>query len=233
MNNHRPPSRTHTTNPASWCSIVQAMRQHGGSRGRMEPGEIRTCRICQAVARRLGARRRSWPLRPRSGATLHDHWPWRAKRRAHAAIRHRARDNTRDNRGRASSRESDGFPGRRGTDRHSRGLDPFDVDPEARHAFAIGTCNGCHSFDETRTPSNQISPLGVGTTALSPFLRGVTVAEPLTQEPRTYNDMLRRRTDLAVIIERLSRVGAAAFTQYLSRLLRMPPSREARLISIR
>jgi len=37
----------------------------------------------------------------------------------------------------------------------------------------------------------------------------------------------------ALTIETLSRIGAAAFTQNLSSELRMPPSREARLISIR
>jgi hypothetical protein len=77
---------------------------------------------------------------------------------------------------------------------------PFDVDPDARHAFAIGTCNGCHSFDETGTPFNHISPTDRGTAALSPFLRGVTVPDPTTGQPRTYSDMVRRRTDLEAIV---------------------------------
>jgi hypothetical protein len=59
--------------------------------------------------------------------------------------------------------------------------DPLDVDREARHAFAITTCNGCHSSTETATPSNHILPIREGTDALSPFLRGITVPDFFTE----------------------------------------------------
>jgi hypothetical protein len=35
---------------------------------------------------------------------------------------------------------------------------------------------------------------------LSPFLTGVTVPDPITRQPRSFNDMLRRRTDLEAIV---------------------------------
>ena len=76
--------------------------------------------------------------------------------------------------------------------------DTFDFDPEGRRAFALATCNGCHSFDETG--SDQHVSSGQGIEMLSPFLRGVTVPDPFTREPRTFNDLLRRRQDLEAIV---------------------------------
>jgi hypothetical protein len=75
------------------------------------------------------------------------------------------------------------------------------VDPEARHHFALNTCNGCHSFDETRTSFLHVGPRFPGSEAsLSDFLTGVTVNDPDTGQPRTFNDLGRRRADLHAIV---------------------------------
>jgi len=75
------------------------------------------------------------------------------------------------------------------------------VDPDARHHFALNTCNGCHSSQETGVTFLQINPRFPGTEAtLSGFLTGVTVSDPVTLQPRTFNDLGRRKTDLAGIV---------------------------------
>jgi hypothetical protein len=85
------------------------------------------------------------------------------------------------------------------------------VDPEARRDFALSTCNGCHSPQETGTFFQHVSIFGTGTAALSPFLRGTTIGDPVTGEPRTFNDLRRRAEDLASIVcpAVTSRGGAA------------------------
>lgn len=70
-----------------------------------------------------------------------------------------------------------------------------EADAETRHAFAINTCNGCHSPDETGTFFQHLSSF-----ELSPFLIGVTVDDPISHAPRSYNDLLRRRLDLEAIV---------------------------------
>jgi len=75
------------------------------------------------------------------------------------------------------------------------------VNPEARHHFALNTCNGCHSLQETGTPFLQISPRFPGSEAgLSGFLTGTTVGDPLTGVSRTFNDLRRRNLDLKAIV---------------------------------
>src|SRR5262249_40222256 len=74
------------------------------------------------------------------------------------------------------------------------------VDPQARHHFAINTCNGCHS-GETGTGFLQIGARMPGREAgLSRFLTGVTIGDPVTGELRTLNDLGRRATDLRSIV---------------------------------
>lgn len=74
------------------------------------------------------------------------------------------------------------------------------VDSEARHLFAINTCNGCHS-PETGTTFLQIGPRSPGQEApLSGFLTGTTVTDPLTQQPRTLADLVRRKADLESVL---------------------------------
>jgi hypothetical protein len=77
------------------------------------------------------------------------------------------------------------------------------VDGEARHHFALNTCNGCHSQQETGILFTHINPRSPGTgveSALSPFLTGVTVSDPVTGQPRTFNDLARRAADLDAVV---------------------------------
>jgi hypothetical protein len=76
------------------------------------------------------------------------------------------------------------------------------VDPEARFHFSVNTCNGCHSAAETNTQFLQITPRfpGGGEATLSGFLTGTTVQDPLTGQPRTFNDLHRRAVDLQNIV---------------------------------
>jgi hypothetical protein len=75
------------------------------------------------------------------------------------------------------------------------------VDNEARHHFALNTCNGCHSSQETGTFFLQISPRFSGSEAtLSGFLTGTTVNDPVTGLPRTFNDLGHRNADLKAIV---------------------------------
>jgi hypothetical protein len=75
------------------------------------------------------------------------------------------------------------------------------VDPAARHHFALNTCNGCHSTAETNTFFLQIEPRFGGTEAtLSGFLRGTSVRDVATQEPRFFDDLGRRKVDLEAIM---------------------------------
>jgi len=69
---------------------------------------------------------------------------------------------------------------------------------EARHKFALNTCNGCHSI-ETGVNFLQIGPrfAGNGSEAfLSGFLTGTVVPDPVTGQLREFNDLARRRADL-------------------------------------
>jgi hypothetical protein len=75
------------------------------------------------------------------------------------------------------------------------------VDSEARHHFSLNTCNGCHSAQETGVGFLQISPRFPGQEApLSGFLTGTTVNDPVTNQPRAFNDLRRRRLDLEAIV---------------------------------
>ncbi|HET6147012.1 MAG TPA: LamG domain-containing protein [Polyangia bacterium] len=72
---------------------------------------------------------------------------------------------------------------------------------EARHHFSLNTCNGCHSSAETGTRFLQINPRFPGSEAsLSGFLTGITVGDPISGQPRTFNDLGRRNTDLRRIV---------------------------------
>src|SRR5262249_19141699 len=71
------------------------------------------------------------------------------------------------------------------------------VDDNARHHFAVSTCNGCHSFAETGTSFLQINTRLAGQEAtLSGFLTGITVNDPKTKQPRTFAELDRRNADL-------------------------------------
>lgn len=73
--------------------------------------------------------------------------------------------------------------------------------PDARHAFAANTCNGCHSSTETNTFFLQIAGRFPGQTAvLSPFLTGTSVQDPATGTRRFLNDLARRNGDLKSLV---------------------------------
>jgi len=75
------------------------------------------------------------------------------------------------------------------------------VDNEARHHFALNTCSGCHSSQETGTVFTQINPRFQGNEAsLSSFLTGNTVFDPVTGVSRSNNDLHRRNTDLKAVV---------------------------------
>jgi Concanavalin A-like lectin/glucanases superfamily len=75
------------------------------------------------------------------------------------------------------------------------------VDNEARHHFALNTCNGCHSTQETGTFFLQINPRSSGSEAsLSGFLTGNTVSDPVTGIARSNNDLHRRNADLKSVV---------------------------------
>ena len=75
------------------------------------------------------------------------------------------------------------------------------VDPEARHHFAINTCNGCHAAQETGTPFTHLTPRQPGGEARrSRWLTGSIIADPVTGIPRTFDDLGRRKADLKSIV---------------------------------
>lgn len=81
----------------------------------------------------------------------------------------------------------------------------FILSDEARHVFSLNSCSGCHG-GETQTFFTHIKPVPFGTKAgLSGFLTGITVTDAAkrpTGSPasRTFNDLERRRQDLANFI---------------------------------
>ena len=63
-----------------------------------------------------------------------------------------------------------------------------------------GACKGCHALAGADTAFHHIVPPFRGEVTLSPFLRGVTAADPVTGELRRFNDLGRRADDLAAIV---------------------------------
>ena len=73
-------------------------------------------------------------------------------------------------------------------------------DPEARRLFSLNTCDGCHG-GETFTSFFHVFPRGAGEqSALSGFLTGLVVRDPVTGSPRTYNELHRRRQLLERVV---------------------------------
>ncbi len=74
------------------------------------------------------------------------------------------------------------------------------TNPEARHHFSLNTCSGCHG-GETNTPFLQVGLAPFGAPApLAGFLRGITVNDPVSSTPHTFNDLARRQDDLARVL---------------------------------
>jgi len=83
------------------------------------------------------------------------------------------------------------------------------VDLEARHHFAINTCNGCHSAQETGTVFLHLTPRELGAEApRSRWLTGTVVDDPVTGAPRSFDDLGRRKADLRAIVCRDSAMPA-------------------------
>lgn len=75
------------------------------------------------------------------------------------------------------------------------------VDSEARHHFAVNTCNGCHGAQETGTGFLHLVPRPAGGEApRSRWLTGTVVDDPVTGAPRTFDDLGRRKADLKSIV---------------------------------
>jgi hypothetical protein len=75
------------------------------------------------------------------------------------------------------------------------------VSSEARHHFAINTCNGCHAVEETGTPFLHLVPRRPGTEAArSRWLTGTVVNDRVTGAPRMFDDLGRRKADLQAIV---------------------------------
>ena len=80
---------------------------------------------------------------------------------------------------------------------------------EARHKFALNTCNGCHAQDETHTGFRHVtagSPVH-----LSAFLTGTTVADPVDGTLRDFNELERRAADLENLVNNSCLLGAMKF----------------------
>jgi hypothetical protein len=74
------------------------------------------------------------------------------------------------------------------------------VPGEARHKFSLNTCSGCHSR-ETGTQFTHIAPRAAGqVAALSAFLQGGTLLDPVTAVRRSFNDLSRRAEDLSALV---------------------------------
>jgi hypothetical protein len=75
------------------------------------------------------------------------------------------------------------------------------VDSEARHQFALGTCNGCHAAQETGTLFLHLQPRPAGQPSRrSRWLTGLVVDDPVTGAPRLFDDLGRRKADLQSIV---------------------------------
>jgi hypothetical protein len=77
---------------------------------------------------------------------------------------------------------------------------PSIPDSDARFHASLNTCNCCHG-PESGTTFLMVNPRSVGSEAsLSPFMTGTTVFDPLTGQPRTLNDLSRRKADLTGVV---------------------------------
>jgi hypothetical protein len=74
------------------------------------------------------------------------------------------------------------------------------IDNLARHLFSLNTCNACHGR-ETDTGFKQIEPRQANVrAALSRFLTGETVVDPIDGTVRAFNDLKRRADDLCHLL---------------------------------
>jgi len=78
---------------------------------------------------------------------------------------------------------------------------PGILNNDARHIFSLNTCVACHSV-ETGTGFFHSSPRSAGqVTFLSGFLTGITVSDPVSGVPRSFNDLKRRAISMCKVLE--------------------------------
>ncbi len=87
---------------------------------------------------------------------------------------------------------------------------------EARHTFALNTCNGCHrhetdtGFLQVGFPAEHSLPGSLGKEAhLAGFLTGVDAPDPVLSEgeAHSFNDLERRADDLKELLEQIQNEG--------------------------
>jgi hypothetical protein len=67
---------------------------------------------------------------------------------------------------------------------------------DARHGLSLNTCDGCHG-SETATPFAHVDSAPFGSPApLSGFLTGITIPDPVSAVPRSFNDLASRGSRL-------------------------------------
>ena len=78
---------------------------------------------------------------------------------------------------------------------------PGITDLNARHKFSLNTCNACHTT-ETGTTFTHVKPGAFNTpVALSGFMTGINVVDPVDGAPtRTFNEFERRALDLDQLV---------------------------------
>jgi hypothetical protein len=78
---------------------------------------------------------------------------------------------------------------------------PGITDSEARHNFALSTCNGCHTA-ETGTTFTHVKNRAAGVESkLSGYMTGITVNDPVSGVSRTFNELASRAQDMAFVLE--------------------------------
>jgi hypothetical protein len=77
---------------------------------------------------------------------------------------------------------------------------PGILDGEARFGFAVMTCSGCHTA-ETGTSFLHVKNRAAGAeSALSGFLTGASVLDPVSGVTRTFNELASRAADMELVL---------------------------------
>ena len=74
-----------------------------------------------------------------------------------------------------------------------------DIDLDARYAFSLATCNGCH-FNETHARFHHVVPREAGTqSAISRFLSGQVIADYISEKQLRQHELTRRQMQLETL----------------------------------
>lgn len=77
---------------------------------------------------------------------------------------------------------------------------PGILDSDARHSFALSTCNGCHT-GETGTSFLHVKNRAAGVESkLSGYMTGITVNDPVSGAPRTFSELASRANDMKLVL---------------------------------